>query len=482
MATLQRPSLPSGQLKGSTATRTDRGSFAWVRRIAEKFKSSGRTQTQTIQYFGSETVDLSNQSAKDKVYNILNTDIFFGMRDAVPVPREAQAVFDERIVHRLKKDLDQAWKAIQPKSTSRLRNTRTPNQFISELVELRMSGRAAGGRNGRVELVPTIWVRCTAWQRAGMEEALDATCMKWAHETEFGRIMVGDTAKLLSSDASSSYEIPVGRGVPLDQHRLDGITLHLEIEDVATRTSVEGMLCRATLMKGGVVRSQKLSTIGGILDVGGRPFGLTSAHGILGNLWDALCMEGYILPGADSIADETFGFDRNAPPESNNISSGGSSDEDDFSCYAEFAMKPPHPPPAPPRKWIEVEIGDVANFLSLKAIAVKGEDGVPSTVLLINDGLKSDFALVRLDSISNHMGKDAPTNTLSTSVIGYEASEIIAPGPVSIHLRNMEVEGIVLENPASLDIFGVSMSTQYIQLPQPLRKFSSSVSSFPLLS
>ena len=480
----RRAKTRSGRLKGQVIAEDEtRGSRAWMRQAKEKFRLSGRTQTgaQPIHHFGKEVVDLSSPSAKDKVYNTdMDRKMFFGERDVVLVPEKAQKVF-KTFKGRLEMDLDRAWKAIEPKSTSRSVDPRNPGHFISELVELRMSGRSEHGPDGHVDLVPTIWVRCSEEQMESMKKALDDTSISWIHTTKFGRIMLGEAAMLLSRDASSHhYEIPVGRGIPLGPNLLDGITLHLEIEDVSARTSVEGMFFRATLMKGGVVRSQKLSTIGGVLNVGGRPVGVTSAHGILGNIWDAaLSKEGELLPGVDPIAGETSEHDRNSARGPNKtLSSGGSSEEDDLSCYAKFTRRPPQPSTPPPRKWIEVELGDVANFLGLKAIMVKVDDGVPSTVVFIEDVVKSDFALVRLDNISNHLRTGGPP--LSTSVLEYETSNTITPGPVLIRLGDREVEGTVLAHPASLKIFGISLSTQYVRLPQPLRELSSVVSCFPL--
>lgn len=480
----RREKTRSGRLKGEvTAPDESRGSRYWVRQAAKKFRLSGRTQTgtQRIHHFGKEVVDLSSESAKDKVYNTdLDLEMFFGERDVVLVPDKAQKVFNA-FKGRLVKDLDGAWKAKEPKATSRSGDPRNPGHFISELVELRMSGRSEHGPNGHVDLAPTIWVRCSAEQMGSMRKALDEPSISWIHDTKFGTIMLGEAAQLLSTDASSSrYEIPTGPGIPLGPDLLDGITLHLEIEDVSARSSVEGIFFRATLMQGGVVRSQKLSTIGGVLNVGGRPVGVTSAHGILGNIWDAaLNKEDELLPRVDAIAGETPEHDRNSARGPNNIaSSGGSSEEDDLSCYAKFTRRPPQPSTPPPRKWIEVELGDVANFLGLKAIMVKVDDSVPSTVVFIEDVVKSDFALVRLDSISKHLGTGAPAP--STSVIGYETSNAITPGPVLIHLRGREVEGTVLAHPASLEIFGISLPTQYVRLPQPLRELSSVVPCSPL--
>lgn len=471
MAQRQRPGLPDTQLNGNL-TEVIIGSKVWVRRITEKFRSSRRIEATAISSFGSEVVDLTDQSAIGRVYN-LRKDIFLAERDAVPVPPEAKRAFEDTILSRLETDLKEAWRVIESNPTSKQRTLRTPNQNILERAELRMSGKATGGRrHGRVELVPTIWVRCPESHRADMERALDDGCMKWAHECGFGRVMVGDAAKLRSTDIPlSAHEIPRGRGISLDG--LDDFRLHIEIEDPSSGASVEGVLCRVTLMQGPVVRSQKHSTLGGVLDIGGRPFGVTSAHAILGNLWDSHHVEDGSFPRNDPVAGESddaemIGLDRRAsPPEGQSSASSQSSlDEDDLNFYAEFAKKQTCLSTLPSRKWIEVDLGDVANFLGLKALFVKGDDGTSSTVVFVKDVLKSDFALLSLDRLLHHVVTEA--SQLSTSVVGYEMSDIVGPGPVLIRLRDRDLEGTVLSRPARLDIFGISVSTQYIQLRETL--------------
>lgn len=466
----QQASLPDGHTKAAdTSTGRDeieRGSIAWVRRLVEGFMRSKTAQTLTATHFKSEVVELSDDSAKDRVYCI-RKNIFLAMRGDIPVPPEAEAAYNDKIKYRLMKDLDKAWKSIEPKAKNRRRSARDPNQFISESLELRMSGRATGGRSGRVELVPTIWVRCPEHQQASMKKALRDNCMGWAHSTELGKIMVGDAAKLLSSEASSPFEMPVGRGMLLESPRFAGVTLHLEIEDVATLTSIEGIFCRATLVQDGVVRSQKLSTIGGVVSIDGRPFGLTSAHAMFGNLWDSLCGSGGGVIEGDGIAQEAVRLNHSNLVEPNNLSSEDSSDEEDFSCYAEFARKPPAPSPMP-KRWIAVELGDVANFLGLKATPMQGEQSVPPAIMFFKDGFKSDFALIRLDSISKSLG--AGQSVWATNVDRADTAKNIDPGPVLIRLGEEEVPGTLLAYSAGLGIFKVSIPTQHVQLLQPLGK------------
>ncbi|KAK4184602.1 major facilitator superfamily domain-containing protein [Podospora australis] len=474
MATLTvgQSRLPNGHISNGKAVvagdEKDRGSVAWVRRIVDKFKSSGKRQVQvqqpTVQHFKTEVVELSDATSKDKVYNIRKTDMFLAYRVAVPVPPEAQACYEQH-KYNLMRDLDAAWRVIEAESASRARDARSPNQFISECLELRMSGRATGGSNGRVELAPTIWVRCSKHQKTRLEKALESTSMRGMHTTEFGRVMVGDAAKLNSTDASSPYDIPVGSGMTLDSFNgisLENITLHLEVEDPSSRLTLEGLSLRATLMQDGIVRSQNISKIGGLLSIDGHPVGLTTAHGILGNLWDALNNAGSTDLGGSVIAQE--------PVDIEDTSSAESSD-DEFSCYAEFAHKRTQPA-STPRKWIDVELGEEANFLGLKAIPVKG-GGVPSTISFIKDIRKSDYALIHLDNIIKRLGMNSLSSGSMTTVDRFEATDNIPPGPVVIRLGEVDIGGLLLEHPASLEIFGVSIATQYIQLLKPMAVGSS---------
>ena len=193
-------SLPDGPTKqdmgrATSKDETDRGSKIGLRWLMEKVKSSKAAPNLSATDSQGEVVDLSDASAKDKVYCI-GENIFLAMRDVVPVPPKAESVYNDKIKYRLMKDIEKALQSIELKVKPGRRSARDPNQFVSESLELRMSGRATGGRNGQVVLRPTIWVRCSKHQQAGMKKALKDDCMAWAHCTEFGEVMVGDAAKL----------------------------------------------------------------------------------------------------------------------------------------------------------------------------------------------------------------------------------------------------------------------------------------------
>ena len=397
--------------------------------------------------------------SSEKVYCIPKTKTFVALPTEIPVPQEAKDLFEKQIKSLLLADLEEAKRYIESTSTGK----RDPNSYIFEPLVLRMSGSATGGRNGTVTLSPTIWVRCSPAQQKSMRKALKKSCMKWAHNTEFGQVMVS-AARLLSSDPPG-WEVPVGTGVAIDS--LEGFTLHLEIEDPSTlhrEARLHGILCRATVMHGSVIFSQNLSRIGGLITVDGRTLGMTSAHGIFGSLWDMLQSNGEIR-GANVQTEGHPELSSSGSPdpdddESDEDSSGESAG--DYSYYEEFALKPPGPVKTTSTSWLEVRIGGIANFLGLKAI-LTSEDSELSTIIFINDVVKSDFALVEMGPALGMTSLPA-VPTISSR----ETQNIVPEGPVELQLGGGEtLDGLLLEGAEGLEIFGVPIPTQTVQLAEP---------------
>ncbi|KAK1830588.1 hypothetical protein QBC39DRAFT_372631 [Podospora conica] len=353
--------------------------------IAEPNLATADAQTQDATKWNVE-LPLSSE----KLYCIPQTNIFVALPTEVPVPPEAQELFDKQFKSLLLADLEEAKRYIESTSTGK----RDPNNYIFEPLVLRMSGSPASReRDGTVTLSPTIWVRCSPAQQKGMRKALQKSCMKWAHNTEFGEIVVS-AARLLSSNPPGWWEVPTGTGSAINS--FEGFTLHFEIEDPSARhqeTPLHGILCRATIMHGSVIFSQNLSRIGGLITVNGRTLGLTSAHGIFGSMWDMLQSDSDIQGDLAQTEDEHASSDGGSSdgglsnPDDDDIDQE-SSDESahDYSCYTEFTLKPPDPVEAKSTSWLEVHLGGAANFLGQKAI-LAAENTDLSTIIFIKDVL-----------------------------------------------------------------------------------------------
>ncbi|KAK1757320.1 major facilitator superfamily domain-containing protein [Echria macrotheca] len=334
------------------------------------------------------------------VYSLPGSNIFVALPTEIPVPRGAEEVFERKVRTLLAADLSEARKYVEAHSVG----SRDPNSYIFQPAVLRMSGRASGGPDGTVKLSPTIWVRCSSEQHESMRKVLQKKCMKWAHTTEFGEIQVADAARLLSGVLGDS-QIPASTGMALDG--LEDTTLHLEIEDHhANIGSYTGYLCRATVMRGSAILSQSLSRIGGFITVDGSPLGLTSAHSMLAVVWDQLStlvskqnqtQDGCSVPenhaGERPENMSTFQADADA---NGTTASGEGSPADDYSRFNEYCYNSPEATKAKEAKWIKAELGGAANFLGIKAIPVTaGQNNTVSSIILLKDLLRSDFALER---------------------------------------------------------------------------------------
>lgn len=167
----QKTSLNDSESQRTEAQRDE----TWIRGVKVKLqlifqRGSSEQNPALVDIVDSATTDAGgNTTSKDvdqqqsqwtsevpvsssKVYCIPKTNIFVGLPSEIPVPPEAKAVFEQKVKALLLADLDQARKYIESTSPGR----RDPNSYIFEPIVLRMSGRAASGRDGAVKLSPTI--------------------------------------------------------------------------------------------------------------------------------------------------------------------------------------------------------------------------------------------------------------------------------------------------------------------------------------
>ncbi|KAK5662699.1 hypothetical protein OQA88_8615 [Cercophora sp. LCS_1] len=403
-------------------------------------------------------ISLSDPDHAEKVYNPAGGKIYLAHPDLLPIPAEAKEEF-ERIQRWLREDLESAKRRVE----GRLAGGSAAfdvNDFLLENVKLRMSGRVEGNR---VEISPTIWIYCSKEQREEMKRELHDPCMERAQSTQFGRIEVGN-AMFVSSDKSSGYTKPVGPGVVLDGDGLVGITLHLEIEELPEgSTSTNGFLCRATLMKGGEVVSQKLSIVGGLVSIENNTLGLTSAHGILGSLWgrDGPVDRFRLSQGSSSTQIHDLGHSTSADNQATVQPSEDNHNRDGGLAPSTLAS----PSTAPSVKWRAVDLRGGANFAGLKASPTGHADTGPSSLSLSRDETtKSDFAL--MDVHLHHQ--------LQSDVSSICFTDPVDAGPVEIRLGpHGAIQGTLLTEPGELCVFGVPLSTQLVRVPQPLQPGSS---------
>ncbi|KAK3339869.1 hypothetical protein B0T25DRAFT_523546 [Lasiosphaeria hispida] len=391
------------------------------------------------------------------------------MHSAIPVPSGAKEMFDRDIKGRLQRDLEEAKKQVE-RVIARGLGFRRADDWIMEEPALRMSGEATGGAAGSVILSPRIWICCSKRYRRQVKKALSHPFHNWAQNTEFGTIMVGDSAKLLARSEAitesslGAGDMPSGSGIELSP----GLSLHLEIEHVEPNIPISGLFCRATAMCDGVIISQKLSTIGGVIEVDGHQFGITTAHGMLDGVRDQLYQHIHPNQQGENLVDQGEYSD----DESDSSSEG-------YNCYATYRRMPPAAGPKPRNisKWTPVGIGSVANFLGLKLVSSRMGDA-SNTKVCIDNALKSDFALLELGDArktrTNGYNEDPGRPGAIGSVTAAAETNGLSSGPVKIVLGpRLVVSGTLLADGGCLNVLDVAMQTRIIDLDSPLAPGSS---------
>ncbi|KAK4442669.1 hypothetical protein QBC34DRAFT_224960 [Podospora aff. communis PSN243] len=394
------------------------------------------------------------------IYN-LNRNIFVAREDSrnITVPREAVDIFERDIKGRLSKDLEEARKKVE-RSVVRGASLRRADDWIFGEPMIRMSGMATGGATGCVTLSPTIWVRCSRRYHRQVKKALLHPFLDWTRSTEFGSIMIGDAAKLLArSKLSESDDITLrDDGIELDA----STKLYLDVDKDAIKSSSNGILCRATVARHGTIPAQRHSTIGGIIYINGRPYGITTAHAMFDHVWDE--------------ANKGFNFDSPRPSyessrddysQSGTVSSRPS---EDYGCYAQFRMKPsvPAPNPSEVRRWAPASIGCVANFLSLQLDSTSGTDGERTTIR-VDAAAKSDIALISLGDKRHGKQNVYDSSRGSAFVNTLAEEEDLQYGPVEVILgKGAVVSGTLLSEGNCLTTLGVPIPTRVVGLDTTL--------------
>lgn len=142
-------------------------------------------------------------------------------------------------------------------------------------IELRWAGVADGHQ---IELRPTIWVKCEGRQVKGLVEGVLANpTLAWAASYN---MQVQDSLVLTTTPSAVRIaSLDPGRG-GFRFH--DSLRVHLHLQEPEDGVSACGLLFCTTITHAGVVIDQRLSRLGGLLELGGEAIYATStAHGII---------------------------------------------------------------------------------------------------------------------------------------------------------------------------------------------------------
>ncbi|RFN54352.1 hypothetical protein FIE12Z_1478 [Fusarium flagelliforme] len=208
-----------------------------------------------------------------------HSDLYVGWEDKVRPDQIYIDRWEHKVLPRLWTDIREFEKKMR--RSSRIVRGR-PGLSISP--ELRMSGRVEASH--KVKLLPRIWILYghERWRRSVLKFVSE---LEWLSLEGFGEVEVHLGSVKLSALESSSA-LP---GLDFNEDHMycldDQTTLYLHVEQ-PQGDSACGLVCCATVFRGGAIMSQRLSRIGGILRVNNELFGVTTAHGMLEWFVDAL--------------------------------------------------------------------------------------------------------------------------------------------------------------------------------------------------
>lgn len=245
-------------------------------------------------------------SSKELVYEAKKSGLLVGFPHKVEPSMQLQTRWNEEIEPRLWLDVEAFKKRTKPV----VRRGRV--MFPALSVELRMSGHVnVDGR--QVTLVPTVWFLYDdkRWERDIRRFVTD---LEWLSSEGFGTPEVQKGAPRLSTLRISADHLQLSTSahnrIPLPGG--DDLYIHVEEPQIGTAC---GLLCCATFVQNGEVRTQYLSRIGGLLRLDATSSAITTAHGLVEEISSrvGLCDIG----DTTNSDEETYSDDDEEPPEQN---------------------------------------------------------------------------------------------------------------------------------------------------------------------
>jgi hypothetical protein len=274
--------------------------------------------------------------------------LFVGYEDQV-APRPKQ-------VERWEKDIEPRFWTDASEFHRKLSKTRLGSRHPPGIsLELRMSGYASSPHSTHVALIPRIWVLYDhdRWKKQVKKFVQE---LEWLNHEGFGPVEIRKGSPRLATMNPlmlvENLRLLPHQGFPL---RGDWY-LHLHVEARPDPSAI-GRLCCATATKNGSIRGQRISRIGGIVNIDSqRRLAITTAHGMLELVWDALM---------DLEPDDDTDSDRSSPSsECSGYESDASSAFGDAPWFeASWPTLPSGVKPQEVRHWESVEILGVTSFL-----------------------------------------------------------------------------------------------------------------------
>lgn len=333
-----------------------------------------------------------------------------------------------------------------------------------EKPELRLSGRAATGSNG-VNLSLAVWILCgSGWCRDKVKKKLKKLSLfqscNWQIEVQEGASVYGAI-----QDSVPLQNLDLGHPIRLREDT----ELYLHVETPEDNESACGRLVCSTIMTQGVVAEQRLSRLGGRINIVDHELVVTTAHGMLEHFM--------ALPLSSSSTSESSGsfnsdeFEESDSEDEDCTEDSGDGQQDGTETCEPHRDRLGYKNPEHISSWTPVRLGGPVNFLGMGSDALGSDSRGSWSHLAVAD---TDFALLEvpeLNTAKNIYTMHTNQDSSPTWVRHFPHNEGMMSGPVKVLVDHDQPEnGFLLPQSSSISVQGVTMETQKVELREPLGK------------
>ncbi|KAH6987098.1 hypothetical protein EDB80DRAFT_731349 [Ilyonectria destructans] len=336
-----------------------------------------------------------------------------------------------------------------------------------EKPELRLSGRAATGSNG-VNLSLAVWILCgSGWCRDKVKKKLRELSLfqscHWQIEVQEGASVYGAI-----QDSVPLQNLDLGHPIRLREDT----ELYLHVETPEDNESACGRLVCSTIMTQGVVAEQRLSRLGGRINIADDRLVVTTAHGMLEHLM--------AVPQSSSSTSESSGssnsdeFEESDTEDEDCTADSGDGQQDGTETCEPHRDRLGYKNPEHVSSWTPARLGGPVNFLGMGTDALGSDTRGSWSHLAVAD---TDFALLEapeLNTAKNTYAMHSNQDSSPTWVRHFPHNEGMMSGPVKVLVDDDQPEnGFILPQSSSISVQGITVETQKVELREPLARGTS---------
>jgi hypothetical protein len=330
-----------------------------------------------------------------------------------------------------------------------------------EKPELRLSGRRPSGSNDGVSLSVAVWVLCgSKWCQEKVKKRLGSRMPPgWTLEVHVGASVWG------AVHAPTTLDLNLERPIRLQED----MELYLHVETPDDGGSACGRLVCSTVVVRGDVVDQRISRLGGRLDISSNRLVITTAHGMVEHL----------MAVSQPVASAP---EPSAPPLDSCDESDDSCTEegDDDDLQAELEATPRgrigYKDPSSVSCWKTATLGGPARFLGMRLDELVASDRsvrTPFSKENANSSPRStDFAVLDVPEIAsaeNTYITQGDQQANRTRVRRFQKGDDTMVGNVEVLVDDSRPEkGFLLRQSSSISVRGITLETRKVEIREPL--------------